>query len=890
MNPLTGVCNSNVITQAQDQNVPGGSSSQIYDFGTGGFSISTPNEYISINSTTDTSSSSESDAYTFDPSTGNFTHSEVADVAYGMPIHGNAPAWQANTAYGYGAYVSYTLASSSQYPAWAANTSTFAPGDIIMPVAGCAFKLTVTGTTGSAPPNWNSVCTSNSMMGGLADGSATWKGIGGPPSFIFQNVSGSGTSGSSSPSFLNAASATAMMPGGHPDVLSTVSDNGITWENVGVNVGPKWTSFGSAGINDAYISVGLSNDTYGPGPGGYAQWNGDQGTGIFAVEYDRAINTYHLFNTATGIFTDFACPGGGYNCPGGSFTAMVLGKATGSTCEGYIHNVKAYYGNYVMVMRQATIGGTCGAGEGWIWRAPQSWNAGNQILEQPFQPNHWAVMHNALFAQAPSGYSTTLGVYGTVMPFATPELTPPANWVVYPCSPSGPPYANPPCADQGNVDSHLSAAYNPGGADTYPVAGTVFNIATLSPMQYMPWQGEEVAVSTSATTSNPGSGPLTGSTVWRFTHTFATGSNRAFDAQFSISQFSQDGQYLAFTTDWNGQLGSTTGIAPTVANGQLAVNPPAGVTYTCLGAPVWQASSVYATGALVGPIGGTGGTGTVYDVFQAVAGGTSGSSAPAWGSPTGTPPQLSDGTITWQDLGHGNCRADVVIAKLVPTVAISSGTDIQTAVNAAPAGTTFVLAPGTYRLTHSITPKTGDSFVGQIPCAPPVTPCTTILSGSTVIGPLATFDGTNYEVSGQSQQGMQATTPDCITYTGTPSNLYYGCIYPEDLFFDGVPLLHLYSTTLPTIGPGQWWFDYPNNIIYFHDNPAGHSVETSVVNGAFGGAANNVTLQYLTVEEFATMFPTGAIGTNQGINVLTQGANWTVQNWEFFTITVSRSG
>jgi hypothetical protein len=53
-----------------------------------------------------------------------------------------------------------------------------------------------------------------------------------------------------------------------------------------------------------------------------------------------------------------------------------------------------------------------------------------------------------------------------------------------------------------------------------------------------------------------------------------------------------------------------------------------------------------------------------------------------------------------------------------------------------------------------------------------------------------------------------------------------------------------------------------------------------VVNNAFGGPANNVTIRYLTVEEFAPMYPAGTIGVSQGSNPQTQGASWTVQNCE----------
>jgi parallel beta-helix repeat protein len=207
-------------------------------------------------------------------------------------------------------------------------------------------------------------------------------------------------------------------------------------------------------------------------------------------------------------------------------------------------------------------------------------------------------------------------------------------------------------------------------------------------------------------------------------------------------------------------------------------------------------------------------------------------------------------------------------------VTISPGTSIQSAVNANPAGTTFMLQPGTYRLPAPVIPLNGDNFIGQTSCAPPATSCPAILSGSTVIGSSAVFDGQNYEVSGQTQQNPRgASTTNC-----DPG--WLGCIYPEDLFFDGIPYQHLSSATLPAIGSGQWWFDYTNHIIYFHDNPAGHTVETSVINNAFGGSANNVNIQYLTIEEFAPMYPSGTIGVSQGDFALTQSTNWTVQNCE----------
>ncbi|MGB6404900.1 MAG: Ig-like domain-containing protein [Candidatus Sulfotelmatobacter sp.] len=207
------------------------------------------------------------------------------------------------------------------------------------------------------------------------------------------------------------------------------------------------------------------------------------------------------------------------------------------------------------------------------------------------------------------------------------------------------------------------------------------------------------------------------------------------------------------------------------------------------------------------------------------------------------------------------------------TVDIKPGADIPSVVSDSPAGTTFVIYPGTYRLTEPIIPKDGDNFTGQTACAPPTTSCPAIISGSRIIGSLAILDGTNYKVTGQTQQGaIEIATTRC-----QPG--YAGCIYPEDLFFDGVPYTHLYSASLPTIASGQGWFDYANNAIYFHDDPAGHVVETSVVPSAFTGWANNVTISGLTVREFAAPSPMAAVGL-PGNTSMTEGLDWTIKNCE----------
>jgi parallel beta-helix repeat protein len=211
------------------------------------------------------------------------------------------------------------------------------------------------------------------------------------------------------------------------------------------------------------------------------------------------------------------------------------------------------------------------------------------------------------------------------------------------------------------------------------------------------------------------------------------------------------------------------------------------------------------------------------------------------------------------------------------TVEIHPGQDIPSVVAQYPAGTTFVIYPGTYRLQEHILAKTGDTFIGQTACAPPKTLCPVILTGSKIIGPLAKFNGTNYEVTGQTQEGVVSLPPE---HTCEPG--YYACNRPEDLFFDGTPYQHLDASSLPPIGAKQWWFDYANHIIYFHDNPNGHTVETSVLDTAFDSNANNVTIQYLTIEGFANPLQRAGIQPSSGTVTPGSSANWVIRNCDLY--------
>jgi parallel beta-helix repeat protein len=197
------------------------------------------------------------------------------------------------------------------------------------------------------------------------------------------------------------------------------------------------------------------------------------------------------------------------------------------------------------------------------------------------------------------------------------------------------------------------------------------------------------------------------------------------------------------------------------------------------------------------------------------------------------------------------------------------------------AGDTINIAAGTYRLSPGgssnagyISAKSNQTFVGPT-CTPASGPCQAVISGGISIGGLALGPDAsgNWYVTGQTQHGTVDTAASCDTGWGA-------CTYPEDLFFNGVPLLHVVASSEPTLTATQWWFDYTNHIIYFHQNPERNTVETSVLETAFSpNRANNLTISGLTFEEFASPVQSGAIDPGYGTTPTSNsGINWTIEN------------
>ncbi|MEK9809946.1 MAG: right-handed parallel beta-helix repeat-containing protein, partial [Candidatus Nanopelagicales bacterium] len=184
------------------------------------------------------------------------------------------------------------------------------------------------------------------------------------------------------------------------------------------------------------------------------------------------------------------------------------------------------------------------------------------------------------------------------------------------------------------------------------------------------------------------------------------------------------------------------------------------------------------------------------------------------------------------------------------SVSITVGTDIQSVVNANPAGTVYWIQAGTHR-HQSITPKNGDQFWGEYGA---------ILSGAKVLTG-AVADGSDWRYDGQTQEGGLAGFA-CLP--GFPR-----CRYVEDLWIDGVWQKHVDSRGAMTAN--TWYFDYAADRIYIRNNPAGKLVETSVTARAFQGSASNVLIRNLVIEQYATLAQDGAVRAENG-------SGWTVRN------------
>jgi Right handed beta helix region len=177
-------------------------------------------------------------------------------------------------------------------------------------------------------------------------------------------------------------------------------------------------------------------------------------------------------------------------------------------------------------------------------------------------------------------------------------------------------------------------------------------------------------------------------------------------------------------------------------------------------------------------------------------------------------------------------------------VIVRPGDDIEAIVAGHPAGTSFDLTLGVYRL-QSIRPRDEDSFTGE-PGA--------ILSGAEVLS--------NFTQEGRYWVAA-ITVHRQSSYRGECDQDHTACMFPQDLYVDDVPLRRVGS--LSAVAAGKWYLDYTDGKAFLGENPAGHKVEISLTSHGFYGSAENVTIRGLTIEKYADTAGDGAIeGGSEG--------------------------
>jgi len=191
----------------------------------------------------------------------------------------------------------------------------------------------------------------------------------------------------------------------------------------------------------------------------------------------------------------------------------------------------------------------------------------------------------------------------------------------------------------------------------------------------------------------------------------------------------------------------------------------------------------------------------------------------------------------------------VLPASAVP---IPVGSQAQAIVVANPPGTTFVFGPGVHRL-QQIIPRTGDRFLG----APGAR-----LNGALILTRPSRIGG-GFVFDGVTQHSQAERHGEC-------QPAYPHCDRPLALFLDDQPLRAV--ARLEDVAPGSWFFDEARRRIHLADDPSGRIAELTHTPFAFGGNAQDVTIENLTVEKYASGNQAGAI------NHRGAGIGWTVRN------------
>jgi parallel beta-helix repeat protein len=211
-------------------------------------------------------------------------------------------------------------------------------------------------------------------------------------------------------------------------------------------------------------------------------------------------------------------------------------------------------------------------------------------------------------------------------------------------------------------------------------------------------------------------------------------------------------------------------------------------------------------------------------------------------------------------------------------------------VAAATSGKTVCFGAGKYRMANMLAPTANGVTLSFSPGAD--LDGSLSLNNSWSPGPpyseSARAAGVTLSMSGNTGSGFQ-----CQSFNEA-------CLISQDLYYDGVPLQHLFynanctgnhtptycctgsgtgtcsvSHLPPTLSTGQYVIDYTGangGTIYLYDNPAGHLVEMSNTAHAIAGMVNNLTVSGGTFEKYATPLADAAIMANNASNWNLTGA------------------
>jgi parallel beta-helix repeat protein len=185
-------------------------------------------------------------------------------------------------------------------------------------------------------------------------------------------------------------------------------------------------------------------------------------------------------------------------------------------------------------------------------------------------------------------------------------------------------------------------------------------------------------------------------------------------------------------------------------------------------------------------------------------------------------------------------------------VTVGLGQDIQQAINAHGAGTTYCLAAGRYQLNAPLRLKTGDVLWG----AGPSPTSGTMLVGSRVM--------TGWVKSGSDWYVTGALPAPYVNDVGQCEDKVKNlCKLREDVFRGSTQLLRV--ATQAELTPGRFYADYQANRLYVRDDPAGATLQLSRTAAAtVSNSGTDVTIRGLGIRYFASPSQSAALELGDG--------------------------